>query len=479
MGTMYAQENAGVAIGTPLPDASAILHVHSDTKGVLIPNVVLTDLNLNSPIAAEVKESLLVYNKTVKLENAGLPNEKILIAKGYYYWLATTPPAGRWVRVLTSEDGSEILAGQIQESFVEETKVEGNVKVGTGVFVYNPDKNEASKPDAAVKDRVKLDIPKLVNENQTLTKFELKEKTRYLYSDGKWRDKMLTKEEELAEQVIFRNEGRELALFYTDEVKVEYSYLVKDLLGASNPDIPAITSLKVDDGGTGLLYINDKGAPSVISLVDLVHTIETPTVLSMDNQDKLHYVSEKGTQSVDIRRVVKEPWHKADNDSEAIANTDNMFTQGWVGIGLNANEAKVAATYAIENKNGSNEKLRVNGSIYARNSYYADYVFENYFTKESSALKYDYSFKDLATVESFIKENYHLPGITPVGELHKSKEDGYLINVSELSIQLLEKVEELYLHTIDQQKIIEQQQMELSKQDTRLKQIESLLNIGK
>lgn len=463
IGTMYGQENAGVAIGTPLPDASAMLHVNSDTKGVLIPNVVLTDLNLKDPIATEAKESLLVYNKTAKLD-AG----KVVIAKGYYYWLTTTAPAGRWVRVLTSEDGSEILAGQIQESFVEETKVENNVTVGTGVFVYNPDKTKAGNTTA--EGRVKLDIPKLVDENQTLTKFELKEKTMWLYSDGKWYDKELTPQQ-MADLNIefFIKDSRELAMFYTDEKKVQHTFLVKDLLGADNPDIPAITKLIVNSSENGLNYTNDKGVAGDVNLTAVVKKLETTTSISVTD-DVLSYKNEKGdVQGTNLRSVVREPWRVAETNEEATRNNQNIFVDGWVGIGLTAAEAKEAIK---PDNRKTDEMLRVDGSIYARNSYYADYVFENYFTKATSSLKYDYNFKNLATVESFIKANYHLPGITPIAELEKSKDSGYLINVSELSIQLLEKVEELYLHAIDQNKLIEQQ-------EARLQQIEVLLNIDK
>lgn len=59
--------------------------------------------------------------------------------------------------------------------------------------------------------------------------------------------------------------------------------------------------------------------------------------------------------------------------------------------------------------------------------------------------------------------------------MEQSTEEGYLINVSELSIQLLEKVEELYLHTIEQQKIIESQQKALDKLQKQFTQFEQAM----
>lgn len=441
-----AQSGKGLGIGVLAPDPSAVLHVQSDTHGVLIPNVVLTDLSQKSPIGADIKESLLVYNKDGQT-----------IAKGYYYWTITpSEPNGKWVRVLTSDDQASILEGQIQESFVEVMKDENGTQVGTGVFVYTPDKNEATNEQAP--GRLVLDIPSLVKTNQTITSFTLEQYELYYYANGE-NSRVPFSDAELAEKGTYlKNQAKELELIYIDENGDEASFAVKDLLGANNEEVPAITNLTVDNTLTGLIYTNDKGIEVHVDLVDVIKKNETLTSIDIDENDNLIFINERGrTQQVSIRNVVREPWHKAEDNTEATKTTDNIFTSGWVGIGVKPEEAKIA----IQNLK-PDEKLRINGSIYARNSYYADYVFDNYFTKEASALKYDYNFSDLATVESFIKSNYHLPGITPIAELDKSDEEGYLINVSELSIQLLEKVEELYLHTIEQQKIIDTQKSELN-----------------
>lgn len=62
----------------------------------------------------------------------------------------------------------------------------------------------------------------------------------------------------------------------------------------------------------------------------------------------------------------------------------------------------------------------------------ADYVFEE-----------DYDLKSLDEVESFVKENKHLPGVPSASQM---EENG--MSVSEMSNLLLEKVEELTLHLI-------------------------------
>lgn len=78
-----------------------------------------------------------------------------------------------------------------------------------------------------------------------------------------------------------------------------------------------------------------------------------------------------------------------------------------------------------------------------------DYVFINYYTGKS-ILKPDYQFLSLKEIENFIIENHHLPGLPSAKEIEK--EGLYL---KKMNLLLLEKIEELTLFTIEQQKEIE------------------------
>jgi uncharacterized coiled-coil protein SlyX len=51
-----------------------------------------------------------------------------------------------------------------------------------------------------------------------------------------------------------------------------------------------------------------------------------------------------------------------------------------------------------------------------------------------------------------------------------------MIDFTELSIQQLEKIEELYLHTIEQEGKIESLNKKVDEMETRLKALEQLLN---
>jgi hypothetical protein len=95
-----------------------------------------------------------------------------------------------------------------------------------------------------------------------------------------------------------------------------------------------------------------------------------------------------------------------------------------------------------------------------------DYVFETYFNG-SSTLKKDYSFKSLEEIELFIKVHNHLPGIKSAYEIQKEGWD-----LSFASRFNLEKIEELFLHTIKQAKefnLLNEQITELKNENDILK----------
>ncbi|MBP5457987.1 MAG: hypothetical protein J6Y37_15980 [Paludibacteraceae bacterium] len=83
----------------------------------------------------------------------------------------------------------------------------------------------------------------------------------------------------------------------------------------------------------------------------------------------------------------------------------------------------------------NSEKIRTSDITVDMNNA-ADYVFDE-----------NYNLKSLGEVESFVKENKHLPGVPSAAEMAKNG-----MSVSEMSNLLLEKVEELTLHMIQLEK---------------------------
>ncbi|MDH6600294.1 hypothetical protein M2306_000988 [Myroides gitamensis] len=285
------------------------------------------------------------------------------------------------------------------------------------------------------------------------------------------------------ENVVTRetdDDGQEIDVYtltYTDEKNIAHPIDLNVLVKGNE----TVTTLVYDPIDHVLIYTNEKGESTNLKLRDLIDGVETLTKLEFDAAtNSLLFTDESRTlHTLDLDSINQHPWYDDTTQKPATSNTANIYTKGWVGIGY------------TEPSGAPNERLRVNGSITAVNSYYADYVFESYFDGYSS-LKYDYDFKNLDVVEDYIKENRHLPGITPIHELTKM-EEGYAFNVSELSIQLLEKTEELYLHIIDQKKALgekeekikelEQSNLENQKQmkeqnaalSQRIEQLEQLL----
>lgn len=114
------------------------------------------------------------------------------------------------------------------------------------------------------------------------------------------------------------------------------------------------------------------------------------------------------------------------------------------------------------------EKLTVKGKIHAEEikvdlAVPADYVFEKYYTGKSK-LKSDYALPTLAEIENFTKENHHLPNVPSAKEI---QQNGLLLG--EMSNVLLQKVEELTLYAIEQQKKVAMQQEELELLKTQMK----------
>ncbi|MXN92145.1 hypothetical protein GR160_13000 [Flavobacterium sp. Sd200] len=124
---------------------------------------------------------------------------------------------------------------------------------------------------------------------------------------------------------------------------------------------------------------------------------------------------------------------------------DLLKFNGKVGIGL--------GTAAFPTTGGSINvaayKLIVNGGILAKEvrvaTTWADYVFED-----------NYKLPTLPEVEQYINENGHLPNVPSAKQI---EEDG--IEVGEMAKIQQEKIEELTLYAIQQQKQLEKQQKEI------------------
>ncbi|MDO5981444.1 fibronectin type III domain-containing protein [Flavivirga spongiicola] len=138
-------------------------------------------------------------------------------------------------------------------------------------------------------------------------------------------------------------------------------------------------------------------------------------------------------------------------------NQDVYYNTGNVGIGTTTPD----------------EKLAVNGNIHAKEirvdlNDWPDYVF----TKS-------YDLPTLKQVEEYIKRKGHLPNIPSAKEVEESG-----IQLGDMNAKLLEKIEELTLYILQQQRKIDKKDIvildleeRLKTQESRLKKIENLLKL--
>ncbi len=129
----------------------------------------------------------------------------------------------------------------------------------------------------------------------------------------------------------------------------------------------------------------------------------------------------------------------------------DVIFDGNVGIGTTSPDAKLTVAGEVKCRE---VKVTVDAG--------ADFVFED-----------GYQLKEIEEVETFIKENGHLPEIAPAYEMETEG-----MNVSEMNIKLLQKIEELTLYLIEQDKKqkelvgnLEAQQEEIQKLNHKINQL--------
>lgn len=215
-----------------------------------------------------------------------------------------------------------------------------------------------------------------------------------------------------------------------------------------------------------------------------IRNINSPAYTGNVTTDKVVVADAAGVlKTVERSALVPEyvePWQIIGGTNKATANTDHIYQMGRIAIGTNTIPDITVGASTITPQLHVAGDISTTGKFWTTNSVYADYVFEKYFDGASDINK-EYEFKSLDYIKAFISENKHLPGVTKIDDLLKD-ENGYTFDITKLTVQSLEKIEELYLHTIEQQDKLDQQQSEIEKlkkdaEETkaRLEKLEKLL----
>jgi hypothetical protein len=274
-------------------------------------------------------------------------------------------------------------------------------------------------------------------------------------------------------QIRFDNDGK--ATFNGVEVVNSRKYIINRLIAGYTEDAQGVNYLllhkiytsgsPIDDyhvigkitgirGGTGswnrkwTVEVNTASAyngnrGSIISfnegakLVTLTYGNAKYLAIEIVNSSTLYDFSFTGYASNESFKIV---YDQDVADVQTFTSLDPITIQGNVGIGTSTPQ----------------NTLDVNGTIRAKEvkveSGWADFVF-----------KPDYQLKPLAEVEQFISTNGHLPEIPTTKEVEQNG-----VNLGEMNAKLLQKVEELTLYLIEQKKIIEKQQQQITKMNTEI-----------
>ena len=154
-------------------------------------------------------------------------------------------------------------------------------------------------------------------------------------------------------------------------------------------------------------------------------------------------------------------------------DTDILHVHGKKGIYFTGGNYTDANDGVMGNNNGQNMILKMLPSVYGKNHV----EINGYITVErvdimddvpqsDFVFSEDYELKPLKDVETYIKQHKHLPNIPSAEEF---KSNGY--SIGQMDNLLLQKVEELTLHAIEQEKKIDTQENEIKKQNNEIEKL--------
>ncbi|MBC6999646.1 malectin domain-containing carbohydrate-binding protein [Cytophaga sp. FL35] len=207
-------------------------------------------------------------------------------------------------------------------------------------------------------------------------------------------------------------------------------------------DVSVNGSLKLDDLNIMTAASDDPSDPSVVATgANKVFAWEYTVTTTSDNEDITILFGEVNNDpilsAIEILGVDTSSGNTGTGGQWTKSGADISYTEGNVGIGRSAI---------------TTHKLAVEGKIRAREvrvdtDNWPDYVF-----------KADYELPSLEEVQEYINNHGHLPNIPSAKEVEANG-----IEVGDMNRLLLEKIEELTLHTISQQKEIKLLQTEIDR----------------
>ncbi len=209
-----------------------------------------------------------------------------------------------------------------------------------------------------------------------------------------------------------------------------------------------VASITIDEAQSGVVpvYLNTLGGR-------LFHVIiksgPTLTNLTPSSQNHFQYFNNPSTLTTPISVLDEDPYY---NESFWSEDSGIISHSGTVGIGTTST---------------GSHKLAIEGSVGAREVHveatgWSDFVFKD-----------NYNLISLEELEKFIERNGHLPDIPNETEV---MENG--IDLGQMNAKLLQKIEELTLYIIDQNKELKAQKGEIDILKDELEELKKLPKSG-
>ncbi|MDY6025145.1 hypothetical protein [Bergeyella zoohelcum] len=209
---------------------------------------------------------------------------------------------------------------------------------------------------------------------------------------------------------------------------------------------------------------------------------------------RFHFRSATGNVGMGVSNPTEKLDVAGNIKSSSLASTGNrhVYADANGVLKIGTNDVTTLASLWTEDITNNSIKLAVNsdgstrsntvsilddGKVHASSfmgtngaTIFPDYVFQKYYTGTSS-IKADYHFKSLSQVEDFVKTNGHLPGYKSAATI---KAQGY-VDLMETQLTNVEKIEELYLHSIEQDKALKAKESKIQELEAKNAALESRL----
>lgn len=465
LGIISIAVSGQVGIGTTNPNPSSELEIVSTNRGMLIPRINLTDVTLITPIVSAPTTSLLVWNSNASLIGG--------FGEGYYYW-----DGSKWVALISTNLISTFTTSA--HNTLDMAYDQGGVGMGRTINADNGLVHIAGGDGLRV-----TGTHNLGNYLGTTTgtqMFFYPRRAAFRTGTGSWSDVNPGGGGPGAGNIG----SYSVAMGSNNTASGQFSLALVNGSSASAESAVAIgngaSAVQQDDMALGQGAIANGSSATAIG-----ESTEATGVSSIAIGASSHSIGDNstaignGSQAEAINSTAIGLSAQAIGD-ESLAIGNNVRTDSYAEFSLGINNTNGggdannwvatdrlfsigngATTASKSNamvilKNGNTgigfdsptQKLDVNGIVKATSfisstTTYPDYVFENYYDGFSDLNK-DYKMLTLNEAEQFVQENGHLYGVKSFKDI---KKDNMNVDVTEMTIKNLEKIEELFLYIVE------------------------------